>query len=57
MGKGSRFRDWKGLTGGTGETEKIAEKNKKQESEEESMGEEVGQILKLWEGKPMGRGE
>jgi hypothetical protein len=42
---------------GTGEAEKIAEKNKEQKSEDESVGEEVGKFLKFWEGEPMGRGE
>jgi hypothetical protein len=45
------------LTGGTGEAEKIAEKNKEQESEDEPVVEEVGKYLKFWEGEPMGRGE
>ncbi len=45
------------MTGGTGEAEKIAEKNKQQKSEDESVGEEVREFLKFWEGEPMGRGE
>jgi hypothetical protein len=35
------------LTGGTGEAEKIAEKNKGQKSEDEPMGEEVREFVKF----------